>query len=128
MFRMLTLCAATLSNIHLLQRLRCVQLRYVATPITREKPQVTQKKLMLLLPYISGSIQQRLFLKRDRYHKIYRIGKSKIQHILPKEKKFIHRMIKSLRSYMTCERVKLTHAKKLAMVFDNGTVQRDGSG
>jgi hypothetical protein len=32
MFRMLSLCAATLSNIHVLQRLCCVDLRYVATP------------------------------------------------------------------------------------------------
>jgi hypothetical protein len=32
MFRMLTLCAATLSNIHVLSLLRCVHLRYVATP------------------------------------------------------------------------------------------------
>jgi hypothetical protein len=33
MFRILTLCAATLSNIHVLQRLHCVHLRYVATPM-----------------------------------------------------------------------------------------------
>ncbi len=32
MFCMLTLCAAALSNIHVLQRLCCVHLRYVATP------------------------------------------------------------------------------------------------
>ncbi len=29
MFRMLTLCSAMLSNIHILERLRCVHLRYV---------------------------------------------------------------------------------------------------
>ncbi len=32
MFCMLTLCASTLSNIHVLWRLRCVHLRYVAKP------------------------------------------------------------------------------------------------
>ncbi len=37
MFSMLTLCAARLSNIHILWRLRCVHLHYLATPFMSQE-------------------------------------------------------------------------------------------
>ncbi len=52
MFFMLTLCAATLSNIHVLERLRCVHLRYVATPSSAHGAQINFGNLTPYLAYV----------------------------------------------------------------------------